>query len=229
MTLALKKAPTTLEVNVLYKKNKELIPGAAILVKDKATGKITAYKADTGQWKGKYEPGDYTFSGFIAGFEKVDLDATVVKEKHNVVNIELRKIIIKIGRVQFPYDSDVIKTESYPVLEDVLKKIQQQDEEGGFEKILVEGHTSSEGSDEYNLTLSQKRAEAVKKWLAQHGIPAEKIEPIGYGESRLLKPDEGDEAAMEDNRRVEFIFEEKVVEGAKAPEGSPPPEEETAE
>ena len=99
-----------------------------------------------------------------------------------------------------------------------------KEEEAGFEKVIIEGHTSTEGSDEYNMKLSQKRAESVKAYLVKKGMKAELLEPVGFGESRPLLDDEESDEAKEKNRRVEFIFEEteEVSEGDTAEEPKEP-------
>jgi OOP family OmpA-OmpF porin len=84
-------------------------------------------------------------------------------------------------------------------------------------KIAIEGHASSEGSDKHNLTLSDKRAKSVMKYLVDKAaIEAEKLTAKGFGEEQLLTPEdglEGDtlEAAREKNRRVEFTVVEQDV------------------
>lgn len=76
-------------------------------------------------------------------------------------------------------------------------------------KIEISSHTDYRGSDKYNQTLSQKRAESVVKYLIAKGIDKERLVAMGYGESKPLvpnkKPDGTDDAAgMEKNRRTEF-------------------------
>ncbi|MEZ4918359.1 MAG: OmpA family protein [Saprospiraceae bacterium] len=72
-------------------------------------------------------------------------------------------------------------------------------------KIRVEGHTDSDGGAQFNLDLSRKRAESVKKWLIDQGIQVERISTIGYGKSRPIR---GGSTAEEKavNRRVEIQF-----------------------
>jgi outer membrane protein OmpA-like peptidoglycan-associated protein len=67
--------------------------------------------------------------------------------------------------------------------------------------VTIEGHTDALGTHEYNLQLSRRRAEAVKHYLvAQHGLSAQRLKTVGYGEGR---PIDGD-AARPENRRVQF-------------------------
>ncbi|HSL61600.1 MAG TPA: OmpA family protein [Desulfotignum sp.] len=66
--------------------------------------------------------------------------------------------------------------------------------------IEVGGHTDTRGSEEYNQRLSERRAEAVKNELIRNGVMAQRINAVGYGESRPISSDH----AM--NRRVEIII-----------------------
>ena len=74
-------------------------------------------------------------------------------------------------------------------------------------RFLIEGHTDSFGTDDYNLKLSQLRAESVKAWLiANMGLPGEVIETIGLGETRLIAPSTGTIDEQRINRRVEIVI-----------------------
>ncbi len=76
--------------------------------------------------------------------------------------------------------------------------------------FIIEGHTDSFGSDEYNLALSQRRAVSVKAWLVNSmGIPPERIEARGYGKSRLIAPASGTIEEQQINRRVEIVIRPK--------------------
>lgn len=70
-------------------------------------------------------------------------------------------------------------------------------------KVTLGGHADERGTEEYNLLLSNKRAAAVKKYLTDLGVPATKMDTVGYGENRPANPGH-DEAAWQQNRRVEF-------------------------
>jgi outer membrane protein OmpA-like peptidoglycan-associated protein len=74
-------------------------------------------------------------------------------------------------------------------------------------QIEIGGHTDFMGSDDHNLDLSQKRADAVRQYLIDRGIDARRLTARGYGESQPLDPGET-QAARAKNRRTEF----KVVE-----------------
>jgi peptidoglycan-associated lipoprotein len=70
-------------------------------------------------------------------------------------------------------------------------------------KIALEGHCDERGSDEYNLALGERRALAIKNYLAQNGVASEHFSIISYGEEKPVRVGH-DEAAWQLNRRVEF-------------------------
>lgn len=72
-------------------------------------------------------------------------------------------------------------------------------------KVEIGGHTDSLGPAEYNQSLSQRRANAVKKYLERLGISSERIQAVGYGESRPVAPNDSQEGRRL-NRRTEFII-----------------------
>ncbi len=79
----------------------------------------------------------------------------------------------------------------------------------GF-KVLIQGNTDERGSREYNLSLGQKRAEAVKRSLSLLGVKEDQIESVSLGEEKP-KNSEHDEAAWAENRRADILY--------KAPDG----------
>ena len=109
----------------------------------------------------------------------------------------------KVGAlILFDYDSDVIKDESFPLLKEYGKALQGALKEA---TMIVAGHTDSKGSEQYNLTLSQRRAEAVKRFLMSEFQLAEArliVKP--YGETKPIATNSTDDGRAK-NRRVEFI------------------------
>lgn len=79
---------------------------------------------------------------------------------------------------------------------------------GTLKKIKIVGHTDSIGNDQYNLELSNDRANAVKSYLTNKGVPSENIEALGMGETQPIG-DNNTADGRAKNRRVEFkIIEE---------------------
>jgi outer membrane protein OmpA-like peptidoglycan-associated protein len=74
----------------------------------------------------------------------------------------------------------------------------------------VEGHTDSFGSDQYNMDLSQRRAETVKSWLvANMNIDADRIQTQGFGKTHLIVPADRSVEEQQLNRRVEIVIRTK--------------------
>jgi peptidoglycan-associated lipoprotein len=74
--------------------------------------------------------------------------------------------------------------------------------------ITVEGFSDPAGTPQYNLALSQRRADAVRDYLASKGMAFGQLKSVGMGESRLIRPGaERDMAGAEMNRRVVFVVE----------------------
>jgi outer membrane protein OmpA-like peptidoglycan-associated protein len=76
-------------------------------------------------------------------------------------------------------------------------------------KIVVEGYTDSQGSDAYNLDLSQRRADAVRDYLVHRGYPASHLQAHGIGEGRPIADNITSEGRA-NNRRVELVLEREA-------------------
>jgi len=118
---------------------------------------------------------------------------------------EVKKKLLSEGRARvygilFDLDSAKIRSESRPVLDEVLGVLQG---EPGW-KVTIEGHTDSTGSDSHNQELSQQRAESVKAYLVAGGIAAERLQTMGLGESKPVA-DNATELGRAQNRRVELV------------------------
>lgn len=71
--------------------------------------------------------------------------------------------------------------------------------------LIVDGHTDATGTEEYNQWLSEKRAESVKNYMADHGVNASRITINGYGQSKPVAPNNTAEGRQQ-NRRVEVTI-----------------------
>lgn len=130
------------------------------------------------------------------------------ERKKQIIDIELKpkdvNISWEIENVFFEYDSDVLLETSFESL-DKVRDILIKDND-----LLVEiaGHTDARGHDVYNMNLSHKRAEAIVKYLVDHGVSTDRLTAKGYGESILKNTCGNGVACSEDlhqeNRRVEF-------------------------
>ena len=106
---------------------------------------------------------------------------------------------IIINSVLFDFDSSAVKPEAAVVLQEAANVLKQN----AGKAVVIEGYTCSMGSDEYNLGLSERRANAVKAVLVDQGIDASRLTAKGMGEANPVA-DNTTEDGRERNRRVEF-------------------------
>jgi len=116
--------------------------------------------------------------------------------------------ILILEKILFVNARDTILRRSYPVLEAVKDTLLANPQ---IKKIQVGGHTDSNGSNSYNQKLSEKRANAIMRYLVKAGISPEVIVSVGFGEAQPIASNETEEG-RERNRRVEFtILEQETV------------------
>ena len=123
---------------------------------------------------------------------------------------EIRQLLKKAMQgIEFETGKSRILPVSYPILDEIAK---QFIENPSF-VIEVQGHTDNTGKAALNKALSQDRAEAVRNYLIQKGVPAERMTAKGYGPDRPIA-DNKTKAGRAKNRRVEFdiTFEEVTYE-----------------
>jgi outer membrane protein OmpA-like peptidoglycan-associated protein len=127
--------------------------------------------------------------------------------------VEVRDNQIVINeKVQFEYNSAKILEVSHSLLDEVAKVIKEHPQ---IQLIEVQGHASAEGSDDYNLKLSDKRARAVHMYLIKKaGIAETLLQSKGYGETVPVADNETEEG-KEKNRRVEFHILKQEVKQTK--------------
>ncbi|WP_242927650.1 OmpA family protein [Pontibacter vulgaris] len=102
--------------------------------------------------------------------------------------------------IKFDVNKATIRPESAGTLADIAHLMQEQP----TMKFTIEGHTDSDGDESANMKLSQQRAEAVKSYLVDQGIKADRLEAKGLGESKPIDKNSTPEAKS-NNRRVEFV------------------------
>ncbi|ELR68892.1 OmpA/MotB [Fulvivirga imtechensis AK7] len=111
---------------------------------------------------------------------------------------------VRLNNIFFDFDKTTLKPESYVELDKVVEFLQNN----STVEIEIAGHTDSKGSDDYNLNLSQGRAQAVVDYLISQGIDDYRLIARGYGETVPLETNETDEGRAV-NRRVEFTVLKK--------------------
>ncbi len=114
--------------------------------------------------------------------------------------IVIRDTLVLEG-VNFDFDSSALTPESHAILDHVAQELRKP--EWLNSRWEIAGHTSGIGTAEYNMALSQRRAEAVRAYLVSRGVADNRLTPKGYGEANPLYPNDG-EGHNWRNRRVEL-------------------------
>lgn len=124
----------------------------------------------------------------VTGVEDVSVDKTAGQE-----NIEAKM------KVQFDVDKADIKPQEAIKLDELANVFAKYPEN----KIVIEGHTDSDGKDEYNQKLSERRAAAIEMYLKTKELGIASLTSVGYGESQPVAPNDTPENKAR-NRRVEI-------------------------
>ena len=103
--------------------------------------------------------------------------------------------------INFDYNSATINPRATPTVVSLGKVLSEPDMKGRV--FLIAGHTDAKGGDSYNMKLSERRAEAIKAYLAtKFGIPADSLVSVGYGEAQLKNSADPN---ADENRRVQVV------------------------
>ncbi|MEY2924156.1 MAG: hypothetical protein RLZZ337_704 [Bacteroidota bacterium] len=103
--------------------------------------------------------------------------------------------------IYFETAQDVIKTESFVILDSLVTILNANPNL----RVQIEGHTDNQGDADANIDLSQKRANALKRYLVEKGIGTARLTPVGYGETKPIADNETPEGRAL-NRRVNFVL-----------------------
>ncbi|MBM3425665.1 MAG: hypothetical protein FJX97_01610 [Bacteroidetes bacterium] len=128
----------------------------------------------------------------------ITLDTTIVLDQ-----LILEKSIV-LDNIYYDLNKSSIRADATPELDKLVKILK----DNPSIRIELSSHTDARSSDEYNLNLSQQRAQAAVDYLVSQGIAADRLVAKGYGETKLLVPNAQTEEEHQINRRTEF----KVIE-----------------
>lgn len=136
--------------------------------------------------------------------EKVD---RIIANEKDVVKVKDR-LLIKTDPIYFDYDLWYIRKESKPILNCVIELMKK------YPDMVVEigSHTDNRGNGQYNLTLSENRAQSTRNYFIEQGISKNRIFAKGYGETVQIVKCEPSESCIEEqhelNRRSEFVIKD---------------------
>jgi len=106
--------------------------------------------------------------------------------------------------IRFPYDSFTLNDEARTTLKNNISILKDK----ASLKVQVEGHCDSRGGIQYNIALGEKRANAVRKFMEEQGVGADRLSTISYGKERLMDSSDS-EGAHSKNRRANFVITSK--------------------
>ena len=107
----------------------------------------------------------------------------------------------QVWRIFFPFDKSSLSNEAKTFIDRIVSAYQSQKPNA----VTVTGHTDASGTDRYNQALSERRANAVVKALADKGVPSTVVNERALGESNLPKPT-ADGVKEPENRQVTVTF-----------------------
>ncbi|MGB3617897.1 MAG: OmpA family protein [Catalinimonas sp.] len=108
---------------------------------------------------------------------------------------------VVLRNVYFEFNEARLKKSSYAELDRLEQLLSQTPNL----QVEIAGHTDRVGSAQFNKQLSQRRAEAVRAYLTQRGVAADRVRAVGYGEEKPLASNDDEAEGRELNRRTEFI------------------------
>ncbi|MEZ4317329.1 MAG: OmpA family protein [Myxococcota bacterium] len=171
---------------------------------------------ETGKGSGYVGPTTWNVALVAPGYHPFETGVMVVSGGDAAVDavltpmVTLTKVkieetgIVLLEQVHFDTGRATLRPGASAILDEVVAALQSLPRRGSVE---VQGHTDNVGSDEVNLRLSQSRAETVRKYLVDHGIPANRLQAVGYGEAQPTTTNRTPEGRQA-NRRVAFVFVE---------------------
>lgn len=116
---------------------------------------------------------------------------------------------IRLSNIYYDFDDDKILPSAEPDLQRLLDLLNQ------YPDMVIElsSHTDSQGNDQYNQRLSERRARSAKSWLVQRGIATDRIKPVGYGEEQILNDCVNGVSCEDDEHRFNRRTEFKIIAG----------------
>ena len=109
---------------------------------------------------------------------------------------------VSLEDIHFDYDKSAIRPDGKAILEKHAKWLQSNPRV----RVQIEGHCDERGTNEYNLALGERRAQATKRFLVALGIDGKRLDTISYGEERPLCTEHAD-SCYSTNRRAHFVVE----------------------
>jgi outer membrane protein OmpA-like peptidoglycan-associated protein len=196
------------------------IDSARVKLTGEGDTKVVSVDA-AGAFRQEVKPGRYTVAITAEGYltkgrdveikpnEKLSLDFVLTpKPKVSKAKISGKKIVIS-DKIFFETGEAAILSKSYGLLDQIVAILIENPQ---VKQVRIEGHTDDKGSDATNLDLSQRRAEAVRAYLIDQGVSADRLVAKGFGSSLPILPNISKRNRAL-NRRVEFTIVDQPEKG----------------
>jgi outer membrane protein OmpA-like peptidoglycan-associated protein len=203
------------------------VPVIASVSTDKPEIPPSAVDPKTGEYKMKLSPGTYKFTASAEGYVSQTQEAVVKNRETTTLHFVLSKVekplpppppppppkkpLVILERAQkkieikeqifFEFGKARILPVSYPLLDEIARVMIENPDL----VVEVQGHTDNKGSYNFNMKLSQDRANAVREYLIKKGVEPERLKAVGYGPTKPIA-DNSTEEGRAKNRRVEFVI-----------------------
>jgi len=158
----------------------------------------------SGSFSMEVPAGSWVVKAEAAGHAPSTLTAVVTGGQGASLDFQLRKALVQgqvmsFANIYFDSGSATLKTESYPVLDGIADLLKANT----GARVEIGGHTDSDGGESMNQGLSERRAESVRAYLVQRGVPSSMLSTRGYGETTPVASNSTPEGKAQ-NRRIEF-------------------------
>jgi len=165
------------------------------LIKSLSRVKTRALKAEPSKDQQK-------FKGLVDTLRKVSTRQITVEQRKDVATYVKKNDLPAVDmEIYFDYDSAQINKQSLPKLKELGEALSDAKLNG--ETFMIAGHTDAVGSNNYNQSLSERRADSVRQYLIdKYNLDISKLIAIGYGEEQLKLPETPN---VGENRRVQVV------------------------
>ncbi|WP_293764083.1 OmpA family protein [uncultured Aquitalea sp.] len=205
---------------------------AALLVSASAFAAKPGYTADQATdnvvrnnynecWKTTYF--DKAKDGLVECGDREAAKPAPVAEVAKPAPVAVKEKVTLSAKVLFNFDKATLRPDAKNELDPLVEKLKAHQGKGYLNGVEIDGYTDFLGSDKYNNALSQKRADAVKEYFVNAGVPAEKVAAVGKGKAEAKMSDECKakfpkyaknkkqnaeiKACIEPDRRVEVVID----------------------
>ncbi|RQO68691.1 hypothetical protein DBR44_14445 [Aquitalea sp. FJL05] len=116
--------------------------------------------------------------------------AAPVAQAPKAAPVSVKEHVTLSAKVLFNFDKATLRADAKNELDPLVAKLKAHAGQGVLNGVEIDGYTDFMGSDKYNNALSQKRADAVKEYFVNAGVPAEKVAAVGKGKADAKMSDE---------------------------------------